>query len=53
MTLPRSALVLGLARSGQAAFAALERRGVPVVGADRELGNDDDVPLLDGAELLV
>ena len=53
MTLPGSALVLGLARSGQAARAALERRGVRVVGADRELGNDDDVSLLDGAELLV
>ncbi len=53
MTLPGSALVLGLARSGQAALAALERRGVRVVGADRELGNDDDVSLLDGAELLV
>jgi len=45
--------VLGLARSGQAARAALERRGVRVVGADRELGNDDDVSLLDGMELLV
>jgi UDP-N-acetylmuramoylalanine--D-glutamate ligase len=45
--------VLGLARSGQAARAALERRGVRVVGADRELGNDDDVSLLDGTELLV
>jgi UDP-N-acetylmuramoylalanine--D-glutamate ligase len=45
--------VLGLARSGQAAFAALERRGVPVVGADRELGNDEDVSLLDDVELLV
>jgi UDP-N-acetylmuramoylalanine--D-glutamate ligase len=53
VTLPRSALVLGLARSGQAAFAALERRGVPVVGADRELGNDEDVSLLDDVELLV
>ena len=53
MTLPGSALVLGLARSGQAARAALERRGVRVVGADRELGNDDDVSLLDGTELLV
>ncbi len=53
MTLPGSALVLGLARSGQAALAALERRGVRVVGADRELGNDDDVSLLDGTELLI
>jgi UDP-N-acetylmuramoylalanine--D-glutamate ligase len=46
-------LVLGLARSGKAALAALERRGVEVVGADRELGNDGDLALLDGAELLV
>jgi UDP-N-acetylmuramoylalanine--D-glutamate ligase len=53
VTLPGSALVLGLARSGQAARAALERRGVRVIGADRELGNDDDVSLLDGVELLV
>ncbi len=53
MTLPGSALVLGLARSGQAAVAALQRRGVRVVGADRDLGNDDDVSLLDGVELLV
>jgi UDP-N-acetylmuramoylalanine--D-glutamate ligase len=53
VTLHGSALVLGLARSGRAARAALERRGVRVVGADRELGNDDDVSLLDGTELLV
>ena len=53
MTLPASALVLGLARSGQAAVAALERRGVRVVGADRDLGNDDDVSLLSGVGLLV
>ena len=46
-------LVLGLARSGRAAAAALERRGVEVVGADRELGNDGDLSLLDGAALLV
>jgi UDP-N-acetylmuramoylalanine--D-glutamate ligase len=46
-------LVLGLARSGKAAAAALERRGVDVVGADRELGNDRDTSLLDGAEVLV
>jgi UDP-N-acetylmuramoylalanine--D-glutamate ligase len=46
-------LVLGLARSGKAAAAALERRGVEVVGADRELGNDGDLALLDAAELLV
>jgi UDP-N-acetylmuramoylalanine--D-glutamate ligase len=53
MTLPRSALVLGLARQGTAAAAALERRGVRVVRADRYLGNDADVALLDDVEVLV
>ena len=47
---PQRVLVLGLARSGKAAVAALERRGVEVAAADRELGNDDDVSLLDGVE---
>src|SRR5438034_4908196 len=51
--LPEKVLVLGLARSGQAASAALERRGLEVIGADRELGNDTDLSLLDGAGLLV
>jgi UDP-N-acetylmuramoylalanine--D-glutamate ligase len=51
--LPQRVLVLGLARSGQAAVAALERRGVEVVGADRELGNDGDVSLLDDAEVVL
>jgi UDP-N-acetylmuramoylalanine--D-glutamate ligase len=46
-------LVLGLARSGKAAAAALERRGVEVVAADRALGNDGDVSLLDRVELMV
>jgi UDP-N-acetylmuramoylalanine--D-glutamate ligase len=46
-------LVLGLARSGKAAVVALARRGVEVVAADRELGNDEDLSLLDGIELLV
>ena len=46
-------LVLGLARSGKAAVEALERRGVEVVAADRELGNDGDPALLDGVELIV
>jgi UDP-N-acetylmuramoylalanine--D-glutamate ligase len=45
--------VLGLARSGKAAVAALERRGVEVVAADRGLENDDDLALLDGVEVLV
>ena len=45
--------MLGLARSGRAAAAAIERRGVEVVRADRELGNDEDFALLDGVGLLV
>ncbi len=45
--------MLGLARSGLAAAAALERRGVEVVRADRELGNDEDVGLVEGVGLLV
>ncbi|HSL66363.1 MAG TPA: UDP-N-acetylmuramoyl-L-alanine--D-glutamate ligase [Gaiellaceae bacterium] len=49
----RRALVLGLARSGQAAAAALERRGVEVVRADRSLGNDGDVSLLEGVDVVV
>jgi UDP-N-acetylmuramoylalanine--D-glutamate ligase len=51
--LPRTALVLGLARSGQAAAAALERRGVSVVPADRELGNDGDLSLLGHADVVI
>jgi UDP-N-acetylmuramoylalanine--D-glutamate ligase len=51
--LPRKVLVLGLARSGKAAAAALERRGVDVARADRDLGNADDLSLLDGIELVV
>jgi UDP-N-acetylmuramoylalanine--D-glutamate ligase len=46
-------LVLGLARSGKAAAAALERRGVEVVAADRALGNDGELSLLDGVGLMV
>jgi len=53
VTLPQSVLVLGLARQGTAAADALERRGVRVVRADRKLGNDDDVALLDGVEAVV
>ena len=49
----RRVLVLGLARSGLAAQAALERRGVEVVAADRTLGNDEDAALLDGVDVLV
>jgi UDP-N-acetylmuramoylalanine--D-glutamate ligase len=49
----RKALVVGLARSGRAARAALEGQGVEVVAADRTLGNDDDLSLLDGVDVLV
>jgi len=49
----RRALVLGLARSGASAKAALERRGVEVVSADRTLGNDGDTALLEGVDVLV
>ena len=49
----RRAVVLGLARSGEAAAALLERNGVEVVRADRTLGNDGDVSLLEGADVLV
>ena len=51
--LPERAVVFGLARSGRAAAAALERRGVQVVGVDRTLGNDADERVLDGTGLLV
>jgi UDP-N-acetylmuramoylalanine--D-glutamate ligase len=46
-------LVYGLARSGVAAGEALERRGHDVVRADRTLGNEDDLSLLDGVDVLV
>src|SRR4051794_36847636 len=50
--LPRRALVVGLARSGRAAVAALERRGVEVVAVDRERGNDGP-DAADGVDLVV
>jgi UDP-N-acetylmuramoylalanine--D-glutamate ligase len=66
--LPQRALVVGLARSGQAAAAALARRGVHVVAADRSaeadsgrlvdlgvelrLGTEEEA-LLEGVELVV
>ena len=68
MKLPRRALVLGLARSGQAAALALARRDVPTVGVDRAAGLDtgrlaeagveihlgtEEEGLLDGVELLI
>jgi UDP-N-acetylmuramoylalanine--D-glutamate ligase len=68
VTLPASALVLGLARSGRAAALALARRRIRVVAADRSAGVErapldaagvdvrpgtEDEALLDGIELLV
>jgi len=49
----KKVLVVGLARSGLAAQAALERDGVEVVVADRTLGNDADLSLLEGVDALV
>jgi UDP-N-acetylmuramoylalanine--D-glutamate ligase len=46
-------LVYGLARSGRSAAERLAERGDEVVLADRTLGNEDDVSLLDGVDLLV
>jgi UDP-N-acetylmuramoylalanine--D-glutamate ligase len=51
--LPGRAVVLGLGISGQAASAALARRGVEVVGADRKDGSDENLSFLEGAGLLV
>ena len=67
--LPHRALVVGLARSGRAAAAALARRGVSVVAADRapdadpgrlgdagveiRLGSEEEEALLAGVELVV
>ena len=68
MRLPRRALVVGLARSGEAAALALARRGVPTIGADSDAGLDtgrlveagvevrlgtEEVALLDGVDLVV
>jgi UDP-N-acetylmuramoylalanine--D-glutamate ligase len=49
----KRALVLGLARSGRAARAALEATGTEVVAADRTLGNDGDLTLLDRVDVVV
>jgi UDP-N-acetylmuramoylalanine--D-glutamate ligase len=46
-------LVYGLARSGRAAGTRLEARGDEVINVDRSLGNEDELGLLDGVELLV
>jgi UDP-N-acetylmuramoylalanine--D-glutamate ligase len=66
--LPRRALVVGLARSGQAAALALARHGVPTVAADRDAGVEtgrlaeagvevhpgtEEEGLLDNVELLI
>ncbi|MHB8641454.1 MAG: Mur ligase family protein [Gaiellaceae bacterium] len=49
----KRALVYGLARSGVAAAAALARDGVDVVQVDKQLGNEDDLALLEGVDVLV
>ncbi|HEY2327534.1 MAG TPA: UDP-N-acetylmuramoyl-L-alanine--D-glutamate ligase [Gaiellaceae bacterium] len=46
-------VVYGLARSGRSAVERLEERGDTVVVVDRSLGNEDDLELLAGADLLV
>ena len=54
--IPERVLVLGLARSGQAAAAALERRGVEVVRVDRRPlpgALSEEAASLDGVGLLV
>jgi len=51
--IPERVLVLGLARSGTAAAEALEKRNTQIVRADRKLGNDDDLALLQGVGLVV
>jgi UDP-N-acetylmuramoylalanine--D-glutamate ligase len=47
------ALVYGLARSGRSAAERLAERGDEVVVVDRTLGNEDELTLLDGVELVV
>jgi UDP-N-acetylmuramoylalanine--D-glutamate ligase len=47
------ALVYGLARSGQAASERLVERGDEVVRVDRTLGNEEDMALLDGVDVVV
>jgi UDP-N-acetylmuramoylalanine--D-glutamate ligase len=47
------ALVYGMARSGTAVAARLRERGDEVVAVDRALGNEDDVRLLSGVDVLV
>jgi UDP-N-acetylmuramoylalanine--D-glutamate ligase len=47
------ALVYGLARSGTAVLERLGERGDEGVAVDRKLGNEDDLTLLDGVDVLV
>ncbi len=47
------ALVYGLARSGTAVAERLAERGDEVVAVDRSLGNEDDLELLAGVDVLV
>jgi UDP-N-acetylmuramoylalanine--D-glutamate ligase len=49
----KRALVYGLARSGEAAAAALERAGTEVVRVDKQRGNEEELALLDGVDVLV
>ena len=43
----------GMARSGRAVAARLEERGDEVVAVDRKLGNEQDLDLLTGVDVLV
>jgi UDP-N-acetylmuramoylalanine--D-glutamate ligase len=47
------ALVYGLARSGESATARLEAQGDEVVPVDRSLGNEEELSLLDGIDVVV
>jgi UDP-N-acetylmuramoylalanine--D-glutamate ligase len=47
------ALVYGLARSGQAVVERLTENGDEVVAVDLTLGNENDLALLDGVDVLV
>jgi UDP-N-acetylmuramoylalanine--D-glutamate ligase len=47
------ALVYGLARSGQAVVERLTENGDETVAVDRTLGNENDLALLDGVDVLV
>ena len=46
-------LVYGLARSGQAVVERLAENGDDVVAVDRTLGNENDLALLDGVDVVV